>query len=141
MTVHVAATEDELRTCYQVMRELRPHLDEASFVAAVDRMRNEDGYTLAFLEHDGAVVSAAGFHLRRALFCDRYLYVDDLVTLASERSKGYGAALLEWLKERAHAEGCTELHLDSGFHRIDAHRFYDRHAVPASGFHFRARLT
>ena len=50
--------------------------------------------------------------------------------------EGYGKLLLEWLKNRARAEGCAELHLDSGIQRKDAHRFYERNGVEASGHTF-----
>lgn len=68
------------------------------------------------------------------------MYVDDLVTVSTERSKGHGKALLEWLQDRARADGCAELHLDSGMQRTDAHRFYERNGVHVSGYHFRVQL-
>jgi hypothetical protein len=33
-------------------------------------------------------------------------------------------------------EGCTQLHLDSGMQRKDAHRFYEREGMVAEGLHF-----
>ena len=139
MKVEVAETDAHIRSCYPVMRELRPHLQLAAFIDIVKQLQ-KDGYILAFLEHSGEVVSVAGFRIMHALFCDSFLYVDDLVTLDTERSKGYGKVLLEWLKTRALEEGCAELHLDSAFHRKDSHRFYERNGVPSSGYRFRAVL-
>lgn len=139
MKVELAVTDAQIRSCYPAMQELRPHLDPNAFVDIVKLMQQE-GYCLALLENGDHVVSVAGFRIKRTLFCDRFLYVDDLVTLAAERSKGYGQILLDWLKGRAVEEGCAELHLDSGFQRKDAHRFYEQNAVPISGYHFRAVL-
>ncbi|MDP3073534.1 MAG: GNAT family N-acetyltransferase [Opitutaceae bacterium] len=51
------------------------------------------------------------------------LYVDDLVTDESGRSRGYGRALLGWLYAEAQAHGCDNFELDSGVQRAEAHRF------------------
>jgi GNAT superfamily N-acetyltransferase len=140
MTIQIAETDEQVAACYAVMRELRPHLDADAFVGIVRDMQG-DGYTLAFLTAADRVVAVAGFRTKRTLFCDKFLYVDDLVTLSAERSKGYGKALLEWLKDRASADGCAELHLDSGVQRKDAHRFYEANNLPISGYHFRTELA
>jgi GNAT superfamily N-acetyltransferase len=66
----------------------------------------------------------------------RALYVDDLVTLESERSQGHGDALLDWLTEEARRRQCVVLHLDSGTHRHGAHRFYLRKRMHISSYHF-----
>jgi len=121
------------------MRELRPHLDADAFVGIVRDMERE-GYKLAFLTAVDRVVAVAGFRTKRTLFCDKFLYVDDLVTLTAERSKGYGKVLLEWLTDRARADGCAQLHLDSGMQRKDAHRFYEANNLLVSGYHFRTDL-
>jgi len=70
----------------------------------------------------------------------RFLYVDDLVTTDEQRSKGNGARMLSWLREYAVKEGCSELHLDSGMQRLDAHRFYEREGMSKTGFHIAEKL-
>ena len=139
MNIEVATTDAQVEACYPVMQELRPHLDAHAFVEIVRDMQH-DGYVLAFLSATDRVVAVAGFRTKRTLFCDKFLYVDDLVTLSTERSKGYGKLLLEWLEDRARAEGCAELHLDSGIQRTDAHRFYERNRIEAAGYHFRVKF-
>jgi GNAT superfamily N-acetyltransferase len=138
--IEVAVSDEQIAACYPVMRELRPHIEARAFVQIVRAMQRE-GYCLAFATDRTVVVAVAGFRIKRTLFCDRFLYVDDLVTVSTKRSNGYGRILLEWLKERARAEGCAELHLDSANHRADAHRFYERNGVPASALHFRAEIS
>lgn len=121
------------------MAELRPHLEPSEFVSTVRGMEGED-YRLAYLSEGGSPVCVAGFRFETRLWCGRILYVDDLVTAAKERSKGYGAAILEWLQEAARKEGCAELHLDSGRWREDAHRFYRAHGLEDSSLHFRIEV-
>jgi GNAT superfamily N-acetyltransferase len=118
-----------------VLQELRPHLTAESFTAIYD-----EGYHqgLRFLAaYDGDVcVGVAGWRIIVLTFCERKLYVDDLVTTAARRSGGVGHALLGELERRAVAAGCTALDLDSAVHRFDAHRFYFREGMHIASYHF-----
>jgi len=134
--INLAQSEDQIRRCFPVMAELRPHLVEREFVERIRRQHRESGYQLAFVEASGAVRSVAGFRIAEFLAWGRTLYVDDLVTASAERSRGHGQALLDWLVARAKADGCAELHLDSGVQRFDAHRFYLRHRMSITAHHF-----
>lgn len=139
MPVRHAETESDLRRCFPVLHQLRPHLTEAAFLNQVDRQRRA-GYALAFLEERGRVMAVAGYRISECLAWGRFLYVDDLVTDAPGRSRGHGGRLLEWLVERAREAGCDELHLDCGVQRVDAHRFYEGHHLEPGSLHFRRRL-
>lgn len=140
MSIRSATTDAEINACYPVMRELRPHVTEAHFLAWV-RNQGSAGYRLAYIQDSNVVVAVAGFRVAENLAWGRFLYVDDLVTLPEHRSKGYGAKLLSWLKEEAAKEGCQQMHLDSGMQRKDAHRFYEREGMSATGFHFAENLA
>lgn len=135
----LAETDEEIRACYPVMAHLRPHIPAEAFLERV-RLQQRDGYRLAYISENGRPVAAAGFRLGVNLAWGRFLYVDDLVTLPECRSKGHGRRMMEWLRRTAKAEGCGELHLDSGVQRIDAHRFYEREGLERSSYHFRIRI-
>lgn len=128
-------SERDLRRAFLVIQELRKHLDEDEFVARVRRQAC-DGYRIAVLTVDGGVVAVAGFRMSESLAWGRYLYVDDLVTTERVRSMRYGAALLDWLENKARKEGCREVHLDSGTQRAKAHAFYARQGYVAPATHF-----
>jgi hypothetical protein len=49
---------------------------------------------------------------------------------------GYGSGLLCCLREYAAAEGCSQLHLDSGIQRKNAHRFYEREGLTMTGLRY-----
>ncbi len=55
-TVRIAHTEADVRACYPVMAQLRPHLDEERFVEQVFRQEKQ-GYRLAYLS-EGSTVHA-----------------------------------------------------------------------------------
>ena len=139
MSIRIARTDAEIAGCWRVMHQLRPSIEEASFVARV-RDQEAGGFLLAYLEDAGAVQAVAGYRFLENLCTGRVLYVDDLVTDAAGRSKGYGQLLFDWLVAEAHAAGCQSLELDSGVQRFDAHRFYLRNRMAISSHHFRLVL-
>ncbi len=136
----MATSAGEIAQCFAVMRELRPHLQsESEFVELVEQQRRE-GFLLAMLEHDGAVVTVAGFRVQKMLASGLTLYVDDLVTAAAARSQGHGKTMLDWLMAYAREQRCATFSLDSGTHRQEAHAFYFREGMRVTSFHFARRL-
>jgi GNAT superfamily N-acetyltransferase len=133
-------SDAEILSSRDVMLELRPHIPPDEYVATVRRMMQRDGYRLAASLAGAAVTALAGYRFMEMLHCGRILYVDDLVTSAGARSGGHGRELMDWLKAKARAEGCGQLHLDSGVHREAAHRFYFRERLAVTDFHFRVVL-
>ena len=139
--ISIAQTAEQIRRCHSIMRQLRPHFARADeFVRQVQRQQ-EQGYFLAFLEHDGEVRAVAGYRFLESLFSGKNLYVDDLVTDESSRSSGFGGRLIDWLTREARRRGCRRLELDSGVQRDRAHRFYFRKGLKIDSFHFRKELA
>lgn len=118
------------------MAQLRPHLTEEDFLERVRRQRAEAGYRLAALVSGGDVVAVAGYRVSECLAWGRYLYVDDLVTDAAHRSRGHGDTLFGWLVDQARGHGCTQIALESGVQRHEAHRFYFARRMRISSYHF-----
>jgi len=134
-----AITDTEIENCFEVMSELRTHLKKDKFLSTVRHMEKE-GYRLAFIEDKGKVVAAAGYRIYTNLFMGKHLYVDDLVTLESVRSQGYGEQMVKWLRNQARTENCSFYHLDSGTHRGGAHKFYFRQGFTIASYHFSEKL-
>src|SRR5260370_13576954 len=95
-TIQIATTPREIARCFPVMCQLRPLLIEEEFFGRIQAQQAE-GYQLAFLEHENAVVSVAGFRIQTMLSSGKTCYVDDLVTDAAVRSQGHGEAMRLWL--------------------------------------------
>jgi GNAT superfamily N-acetyltransferase len=138
--IAIANTPEEIRRCHSAMRELRPLFYEPEqFVERVLRQQKE-GYRLAFLESENEVRAVAGYRFLESLFSGKFLYIDDLVTRESDRSRGFGGQLLDWLIEQAREQGCVNLELESGVQRFDAHRFYFSKRMSISSYHFRIKI-
>ena len=138
--IRIAKTPKEILRCHPVMRELRPlWQNPEQFVERVQRQQ-EQGYQLAFVESNEEICAVAGYRFMESLFSGKFLYVDDLVTRESDRSRGFGGELLDWLIEQAREHDCENLELDSGVQRFDAHRFYFSKRMSISSYHFQIKI-
>lgn len=133
MNIQPAETDVDVLAAFPVLRQLRPQLIEADFVARIRGMAAQ-GFRLVCLT-DPDVRAVAGYR-RMDTLRGTLLYVDDLVTDAAHRSQRYGQTLLAWLRAEAVRTGCKYLELDSGLTRLDAHRFYRREGREDIGLHF-----
>ena len=134
--IQTANSPEQIRLCYQVMRQLRPHLtEEQGFIQQVERQIKE-GYCLAYSQDEEGIKALAGFRFLEFLAWGKVLYIDDLITDANARKKGHGSRLLKWVIEQARQAGCDQVHLDSGPLRHDAHRLYLNQGFKIIGHHF-----
>jgi len=140
LTLAHAETDAAIEACFPVMRELRTHLaDAAEFLARV-RRQEKDGYRLLALWDGTRAVACAGYRVAENLVRGKFLYVDDLVTLAAERSKGLGERLLKAVEDEARRQGLPNIVLDSNVQNSRAHRFYFRTGFTIRSFRFSRAL-
>jgi GNAT superfamily N-acetyltransferase len=120
--------------------ELRPRLETVDRMTSQIDAQRSDGYRVvaSFEDGDEDAAAVAGFRVVHNLAWGRFVYVDDLVTRAALRGRGHADAVMAWVEREARRQGCGELHLDSGVgpDRADAHRFYFRHGMRISSYHF-----
>ncbi len=140
MQINFAETDEEMRRCFPVIVQLRPHLTLDAFVEQVKRQSQQADYRLVYVEEGGEVEAVAGFRIAEMLSRGRFLYIDDFVTDARERSKGYGSLLFDRLVAYAKSQQRRQLDLDSGVQRVDTHRFYLGKGMHISGYHFSLKL-
>ena len=133
-------TDDDILAARRVMRQLRPQVSEASYLDTVRRMMQTDGYLQAAVFEGDTAVAVAGYRFIEMLFSGKSLYVDDLNTDETRRSRGHGKLLMDWLKREARERGCSQLQLDSGVQREQTHRFYFREGLTINCYHFRIDL-
>ncbi|MFC2967345.1 GNAT family N-acetyltransferase [Acidimangrovimonas pyrenivorans] len=133
--------EAELRACYPLMRQLRPHLTSAGEFVARWRRQHDAGYRLLALWQGDRPVALAGYRVQENMIHGRHLYVDDLVTDAEARSAGHGAVLMARLKQEARRLGCDRLALDTPMSNALGQRFYFRQGLLATALRFLAPVA
>jgi GNAT superfamily N-acetyltransferase len=140
MLIKQCTTENEIISTFPVMQSLRQKLsNEQEYLVLVQSLISTERFHLvAVFNDDNGCLAVAGYRIKRCLhgYGKLEMYVDDLVTDLSQRSKGFGKILLDWLKAESVKLGCATLILDSGTHRIDAHRFYIREGLEVTSLHF-----
>jgi GNAT superfamily N-acetyltransferase len=117
-------SEADWKEAFQVVKELRTHLSYEQYVSMLETMK-PNGYRGFLLKEGETPVAYTGITERVNFYDGHHLFVYELVTKESERSKGYGEALLTFIENLAKDIGCQKMHLDSGLQRTDAHRFYE----------------
>ncbi len=129
------ATSNEIEKLIPAFKELRPHRNEHELrqllLAAF-----QEGYRVAYIGDSELAFSILGFRIITFIFSGKTLKIDDLATLASQRNKGYAGRLFQWIKNYAKKENCDHIHLDSGFHRHDAYKFYLNKGLHVESLHF-----
>jgi len=137
--IRLAKEDQEIESCYPVMAQLRPHVPAEDFLPRVKRQTAIAGYQIVYLI-DEEVKAVAGFRISECLAWGKFLYVDDLVSAESERAKGYGGRLFDWLVNHAQEKRCDQFHLDSNVQRFGAHRLYLMKRMIIEGHHFGLKL-
>lgn len=138
--ITLAITDDEIRSCFDTLKQLRPKIEENNFVATVRNMMKE-GFQLACVKDDaGLVRCVAGFKIAHNFHLGKHLYVEDLITAENARSKGIGTKMFDWLTAYAKAEHCAAIHLNSGVQRHAAHKFYLNQDMKIVSYHFSAEI-
>jgi glucosamine-phosphate N-acetyltransferase len=121
-----------------LLAELWPgrRLDEASIRAVYGRALASETQFYLCAEDAGQTVGFCSVSVKSNLWQAGYLaHIDEFVVAERYRRKGIGRALLAAAVKLAASKNCVRIELDSGFHREEAHRFYESY-----GFEKRAYL-
>ncbi len=134
--------QGESEVAAAALLELRDHHGTVEALAARIDAQRDDGYRVVASLEDGKAAAVAGFRISENTAWGRFLYVDDLVTRADLRGRGHADAVMAWVEQEAVRQRCDEVHLDSGVgpEREDAHRFYFRHGMRITSYHFARRV-
>lgn len=133
--IGIASSDAEIDACFPVMSELRPQIYRPDFLPFVRQLEATNNFKLVFLDDEG-IKAVAGYRVSEWLAGGRYLEIEDLVTTANARSKGYGGELFDWLMAEAARQGCRQVRLVSHVRRVDAHRFYTRKGMTHEAHYF-----
>ncbi|MCG3087032.1 GNAT family N-acetyltransferase [Sporosarcina cyprini] len=118
-------SKNEILEAFPIMKQLRPHLNENSYVELVMATKESDGYRMFALFDKNTMTAVIGFKPMITLSSGRYVWICDLVTDQTIRSKGYGERLLTFVEEWAKENKFGSISLSSGLERTGAHRFYE----------------
>ncbi len=137
MNIQFATTDEQLLKCRKTILELRPHILEKEYLEKAKLLLSE-GAKMIYVEEAADAPAVSVFRVNYYFYRGKNLYIDDLATKATQRGKGYGGALLDFIVAYAKENGCENIHLDSGYQkeRYDAHRLYLNKGFNLTSHHF-----
>jgi ribosomal protein S18 acetylase RimI-like enzyme len=139
MKIRQAKEKEDFLKCWEVVHELRPHLEQEQYLVLILYMIDE-GYQMIYIEENDKAVSFCGYRITTMLHRGRSIYIDDLCTLPEARGKGHAKSLLKYVLREAKKEELQGIHLDSGPHRHDAHRLYLNFGFDITSLHFAMKV-
>ena len=136
MDIIECKTDVEIGNTFNVMHQLRPHLNEQEYLPLIREIESQGGRLIAAVD-GGKVVGCSLFRQETRLFTGPMIYIDDLVTDENTRSRGVGSALIDWIESYAKQNLVKTIALDSGVQRGVAHKFYFREGFTVTSFNFK----
>lgn len=126
MDVKRLDSPQDLEAAFVVLKELRTELEWNEFLEIYANARQRDDYQLVGVLEQTECVAVMGYRVLFDFVHGKHLYVDDLVTYPSCRSRGLGSKLLQFAETEAAKLGCRGLRLCTGESNQGGRKFYER---------------
>ena len=130
----------DLERFYPVMKELRKDLSFPDFLSLYEKAHSNDEYEIVGFECNGKIVAAMGYRILYDFVHGKHLYIDDLVSTESLRSKGLGAKLLRYAEQLAKESSCKGLRLCTGIENAKGKKFYERNGWKLRAVAYKKKL-
>lgn len=137
----VAKTKADLERCYPVMKELRPDLNFEDYISIYEEAHRNDGYEIVAIEDGGKILAVMGYRILSDYVRGKHVYVDDLVSSETVRSRGLGAALLKYAEQVAKEMNCRTLRLCTGVENDRGVKFYEKNGWTKRAFAYSKKLV
>jgi GNAT superfamily N-acetyltransferase len=123
----------------ELVNELGYPTTIAEMSSRLSMILTDPDYVTYVAEVDSCVVGIAGATLGR--YYERNGIYSRLVILAvSSAARGIGSELVAAIESWSITKGAHEMFVNSGLHRNDAHRFYERCGYQRTGYRFVKQL-
>ncbi|MBX9768781.1 MAG: GNAT family N-acetyltransferase [Bdellovibrionales bacterium] len=133
-------SSEDLKRCYPVLKELRSDLTFENYISIYEQAHTADGYELVAIEEHGKILALMGYRFLADYVRGRHLYIDDLVSTETARSKGLGAELLTYAEKIAAEKGCRSLRLCTGVENTRGIEFYERNGWVRRAYAYTKKL-
>ncbi len=132
------ADKDDFKNVYPLFEQLWPHkiLNKAELQKVFSRGIESGTDRLFCARMNNTIVGFCAYAVVNNLWQEGYIsYIYALVVDEKYRGSGIGTMLMNKVIEESKASGYKRVELDSGFPRVNAHKFYEK-----LGFEKRAYL-
>lgn len=140
MRIQEVKTVEQFQGVFPVLQQLRTNLSEEEALSLWHVMKGEGYQLFAMYNEQELVVTLAGVAICTNFYNEKHVFLHDLITAETHRSKGYGERMLSYIEEWGREQECSYVALTSSFVRKDAHRFYEREGYEKVSYAFRKQL-
>jgi GNAT superfamily N-acetyltransferase len=126
MKIRKLETESDMAMGFRVLKELRKEITEGEFQTVFQKASEMDGYTMVGAFIDNELIAVMGYRFLFDFVRKKHLYIDDLVTTESMRSKGIGSKLLKYAENVALDQQCSVVRLCAHIDNKSGQNFYER---------------
>lgn len=135
------AMVDDAEPVGKLITELGYPTATAEMTERLSTILNDPNYVTLVAVQDADVLGVAGATLSWYYEKDGiYSRLAVLAVSSTARGLGIGRQLVEAIERWSASKGAREVFVNSGFHRGDAHSFYERCGYSRTGFRFVKRL-
>ncbi len=138
--IFIAKNRSDLEKCFPIMKELRPHLKYEEYLAIYDEAHRRDGFEIVAIEENNQILAVMGYRILFDYVRGKHIYIDDLVSSESVRSKGLGAELLKYAEGVAKDLNCKTLRLCAVIENERGVQFYEKNGWLKRAFAFTKKL-
>lgn len=136
MRIRELTEKSEMLHLIGVIQELYPSLTLEAYEKNLTEMIPNNNYSQVAVFDGENCLGVAGIWIGTKLWCGKYLEIDNLVVSDKFRSRGVGKLLFNHISQKARAENCSMMALDSYTSNFKAHKFFYNEGFAPKGFHF-----
>jgi ribosomal protein S18 acetylase RimI-like enzyme len=126
--IYRTSVQDDFDSVFGLLNQLwaDKQLNKNELNKVFSRSINSDNNFLLCAVLNDEIVGFGCLVVKNSFWQESFVgYISTLVVDEEQRNKGIGKGLIVKLTELAKQEGCKRIELDSGFHREQAHLFYE----------------
>ena len=139
MEIREARSDADYHAAYPIIRQLFPQLDMQTYARRVFVAR-ATGYRMFMGTVDGQIVGVIGVIANHNLHDGFVTYIEHVVIDKKYRGHGYGSQLIKFAEDRARAEGCYLIELDTDIGADKATKLYENSGYQKSGDYYFKQL-
>lgn len=139
MDVREARSDSDYHAAYPIIRQLFPQLDMQTYARRVFVAR-ATGYRMFMGTVDNQIVGVIGVIANHNLHDGFVTYIEHVVVDKKFRGHGYGSELIRFAEDRARAEGCFHIELDTDIGAERAEKLYEKSGYQKSGNYYFKQL-
>jgi ribosomal protein S18 acetylase RimI-like enzyme len=131
--------EEDFNQLFELLKQLWPNLSldkSAMKEIYLKGLTSNDQHYLIATTKEEKMIGFVSLSIKNNLWqCGNLAHIDELIVDHNYRGKGIGSLLINEIITVAINKKCKRVELDSAFHRVEAHEFYEKY-----GFENRAYL-